>query len=397
MIVGVDYTAAAWQGAGIGRYTRELMRAMVGLDRSIQYRLFYAAGGLPAASPYLGELRALAAAHANVTVKPIALAPRHLTILWQRLRLPLRVERLIGPVDLLHAPDFVLPPTHARTLLTIHDLTFLVRPECAEAGLRRYLATAVPRALRRADMVLVDSQATASDLARLLGVSGPRVRLVYPGVEARFRPLPAAEVEPLRAALGLPADFLLFVSTIEPRKNLVRLLEAFALLVADGGQWTVEGGQGARDSLQLVIAGRKGWLYEEVFAAVGRLGRAGRVRFLDFFDDAQLPALYNLARAFVYPSLYEGFGLPALEALACGVPVVTAAVAILPEVVGEAALLIDPLNVASIAEGMARALVGGEQLRAAGPLQARRFTWAAAAGALLECYRALERQGSARD
>ena len=400
MIVGVDYTAAAWQGAGIGRYTRELLRATVGLDRSIQYKLFYAAGGLPAASPYVDELRALAAANANVTVKPIPLAPRHLTILWQRLRLPLRVERLIGPVDLLHAPDFVLPPTRARTLLTIHDLTFLVRPECAEAGLRRYLATAVPRALRRADMVLVDSQATASDLARLLGVSGPRVRLVYPGVEARFRPLPVAEVEPLRAALGLPADFLLFVSTIEPRKNLVRLLEAFALLVgegqavdggrkADGGRWTVDGGQGARDSLQLVIAGRKGWLYEEVFAAVGRLGLAGRVRFLDFFDDAQLPALYNLARAFVYPSLYEGFGLPALEALACGVPVVTAAVASLPEMVGEAALLVDPLSVASIAEGMAQALVAGEQLRAAGPLQARRFTWAAAAGALLECYRAL--------
>ena len=399
MIVGVDYTAAAWQGAGIGRYTRELLRATVGLDRSIQYKLFYAAGGLPAASPYLDELRALAAANANVTVKPIPLAPRHLTILWQRLRLPLRVERLIGPVDLLHAPDFVLPPTRARTLLTIHDLTFLVRPECAEAGLRRYLATAVPRALRRADMVLVDSQATASDLARLLGVSGPRVRLVYPGVEARFRPLPVAEVEPLRAALGLPADFLLFVSTIEPRKNLVRLLEAFALLVgegqavdggrkADGGRWTVDGGQGARDSLQLVIAGRKGWLYEEVFAAVGRLGLAGRVRFLDFFDDAQLPALYNLARAFVYPSLYEGFGLPALEALACGVPVVTAAVASLPEMVGEAALLVDPLSVTSIAEGMAQALVAGEQLRAAGPLQARRFTWAAA-GALLECYRAL--------
>jgi len=134
-----------------------------------------------------------------------------------------------------------------------------------------------------------------------------------------------------------------------------------------------------------------------VFAAVGRLGLAGRVRFLDFFDDAQLPALYNLARAFVYPSLYEGFGLPALEALACGVPVVTAAVASLPEVVGDAALLVDPLSVASIAEGMARALVEGERLRAAGPLQARRFTWAAAAGALLECYRALERQGSARD
>lgn len=405
MIVGVDYTAAAWQGAGIGRYTRELLRAAVGLDRSIQYKLFFAAAGLPKTSPYLDELRALVAANPNVAVKPIPLAPRQLTILWQRLRLPLRVERLIGPVDLIHAPDFVLPPTRARTLLTIHDLTFLVRPECAAPGLRRYLARAVPRALRRADMVLVDSQATADDLARLLGVRGPQVRLIYPGVDARFRPMLAAETAPLRAALGLPAQFLLFVSTIEPRKNLVRLIEAFALLdngrwtvdgsetvgggSPDGGRWTGGGGHAANDALQLVIAGRKGWLYEEVFAAVERLGLGERVRFLDFFDDAQLPALYNLAQAFVYPSLYEGFGLPALEALACGTPVVTAAVASLPEVVGDAAVLVDPLRVESIAAGIGRARAEAERLRAAGPLQARRFTWAAAAHALMACYNAL--------
>lgn len=379
MIVGVDYTAAAWQGAGIGRYTRELIRAAVPLDRGVRYTLFYAAGGLPPALPYLAELRALAAANPNVAVRPIGLTPRRLTILWQRLRLPLRVERLVGPLDIVHAPDFVLPPTGARTLLTVHDLTFLVRPECAEEGLRRYLTRAVPRALRRADMVLVDSRATADDLARLLGVGGARVRLIYPGVDPRFRPLPAAQVEPLRVQLGLPAEFLLFVSTIEPRKNLVRLIEAYALL-----------GPGAP---HLVIAGRRGWLYEEVFAAVGRAGVGGRVRFLDFVDDAQLPALYNLARAFVYPSLYEGFGLPALEALACGTPVVTAAVSSLPEVAGEAAVLVDPLSVESIAAGIRRALAEGERLRAAGPAQAGRFSWGAAARELLTCYEALAGRG----
>lgn len=381
MIVGVDYTAAAWQGAGIGRYTRELIRAAAPRDPTIRYTLFYAAGGLPAASPYLADLRALAAANPNVAVRPIPLTPRHLTILWQRLRLPLNVERLVGHLDIVHAPDFVLPPTAARALLTVHDLTFLVRPECAEAGLRRYLARAVPRALRRADMVLVDSRATADDLARLLGVGGPRVRLIYPGVDPRFRPLPASEVEPLRAQLGLPAEFLLFVSTIEPRKNLVRLIEAFARVVADKGQ--------AGPDLSLVIAGRKGWLYEEVFAAAQRAELGGRVRFLDFIDDAHLPALYNLARAFVYPSLYEGFGLPALEALACGTPVVTAAVSSLPEVAGEAAVLVDPLSVESIAGGIARALAEGDRLRAAGPPQARRFSWDTAARDLLACYEAL--------
>lgn len=401
MIIGVDYTAAVWQGAGIGRYTRELIRAAAHLDRSITYRLFYAAGGLPANSPYLAELHALAAASPNIQPHPLPLPPRYLTILWQRLRLPLLVEWLIGRVDLIHAPDFVLPPTRARTLLTVHDLTFLVRPECAEAGLRRYLARAVPRALRRADLVLVDSLATATDLERLLGVGGPRVRLAYPGVDPRFRPLPSTAVEPLRAALGLPAEFLLFVGTIEPRKNLVRLIEAFDRLIsvrspAEGGTPTTEDGGSASvvdrrsfAGLHLVIAGRKGWLYEEVFAAVERLGLGARVRFLDFVDDTQLPALYNLARAFVYPSLYEGFGLPALEALACGTPVVTAGVSSMPEVVGGAAVLVDPLSVESIAGGIKQALAEEPRLRAAGPPQARRFTWDAAAQALLTSYREL--------
>jgi glycosyltransferase involved in cell wall biosynthesis len=180
------------------------------------------------------------------------------------------------------------------------------------------------------------------------------------------------------------------VGTIEPRKNLVRLIEAFDRLIGgtDGGP--------AHEQLQLVIAGRKGWLYEEVFTAVERLGLGARVRFLDFFDDGQLPALYNLARAFVYPSLYEGFGLPALEALACGAPVVTAGVSSLPEVAGDAAVLVDPLSVESIAGGIRQALADEARLRAAGPPQARGFTWAAAAQALVAGYRRLGPAGARR-
>lgn len=373
MIIAVDYTAAAWQGAGIGRYTRELLRATVGRDRGLRYTLFYAARGLPAGSPYLADLRTLCAANPNVRARPIPLTPRQLTILWQRLRLPLPAELLVGACDILHAPDFVLPPTRARTLLTVHDLTFLVRPESAEAGLRRYLGRAVPRSLARADLVVVDSRATGADLARLLGVAGPRVRLIYPGVDSRFRPMAPDETAGVRAALGLPAQFLLFVGTLEPRKNLPRLIEGYALAALP-------------PDLPLLIVGRRGWLYEQTFATVERLGLQSQVRFLDFVDDAHLPALYNLARAFLYPSLYEGFGLPVLEALACGAPVVTAAVASLPEVAGSAAVLVDPLSVASIAGGIGRALAEDGRLRAAGPPQARRFRWDSAARELLACY-----------
>ncbi|NNJ11389.1 glycosyltransferase family 4 protein [Chloroflexales bacterium ZM16-3] len=379
MIIGVDYTAAAWQGAGIGRYTRELLAAAIPRDRALRYVLFYAAGGLPPNSPYLRDLADLCAANPNVRARPIPISPRLLTILWQRLRLPIPVESLIGKIDILHAPDFVLPPTRARALLTVHDLTFMARPETADAGLRRYLMAAVPRSLRRADMVLADSQATRADLGRLLGVDVGRVRVLYPGVSPRFRPLPAAACEPLRAQLGLPESFLLFVGTLEPRKNLVRLIEAFGRL----------SDMGAHPGLSLVIAGRRGWLYEEIFAAVDRLGLAERVYFLDFIDDSHLPGVYNLARAFVYPSLYEGFGLPALEAMACGTPVVTANLSSLPEVVGDAAVLVDPLNPDVIADGILRALDDAGRLRAAGPIQARRFSWETAADGLIDTYRAL--------
>lgn len=371
MIVGIDYTAAVWQGAGIGRYTRELVRSAVALEGPFQYVLFYAAGGLSPSNPYARDLQRLCAAFPHVRAVPIALSPRLLTILWQRLRLPLRVEYFTGRLDVVHAPDFVLPPTRSRTLLTVHDLTFLVRPECFEASLQRYLTRAVPRSLRRATLVLADSAATRADLVNRLGVSAERVTVIYPGVAPDFRPLPTDVLESVRQRLGLPPEFLFFVGTLEPRKNLVRLIEAVSLL---------------SPRMHLVVAGRKGWLYDAIFAAIERLHMHNDVTFLDFVDDADLPALYNLARVFVYPSLYEGFGLPVVEALSCGTPVVTTAVSSLPEVAGDAAVLVDPLDSAAIAVGIRQALSDTQRLRARGPVQAQQFTWERAARTLLDCY-----------
>jgi glycosyltransferase involved in cell wall biosynthesis len=404
MRVGIDYTPAIWQGAGIGRYTRELVGAIVAQGDDFRYTLFYAAGGVARPNPYLDDLDQLCAAYPHVRARPIPLSPRRLTQLWQRLRIPLPVELFTGPLDLLHAPDFVLPPTRARTLLTIHDLSFLVHPECAVPSMVRYLSDAVPRSLRRADAILADSQATRNDLARLLGYDPARVTVVYPGVSRRFRPLPPEEIEPMRRRLALPERFVLFVGTLEPRKNLVRLIEAFAQLRTEDRGLRTESPMAGNSvlspqssALSLVIAGRRGWLYEEIFATIERLELGDRVQLLDFVDDKDLPALYNLAWAFAYPSIYEGFGFPALEALACGTPVVTADNSSLPEVVGDpasstgapAAMLAPAEDVAALAAALGQVVSDTAlraRLRESGLARAQQFTWERAAQQVLQCY-----------
>ncbi len=386
MHVGIDFTAGAWQGAGIGRYTRELIGAILAQSPGIRFTLFYAAG-FPGADPppYLREVRRLCASHPHTRAVPIPLPPRRLTQLWHRLRIPLPIEWLTGPLDILHAPDFVAPPTRARTLVTIHDLSYMVHPECAVPGVAAFLRDAVPRALQRADAIVADSESTRRDLQRLLKIAPERVSVVYPAVDERFRPLPPEVCEPVRRRLRLPPRFILFVGTIEPRKNLVRLLEAFARIdpaaLRDGG-----------DDLFLVIAGRRGWMYQPVFETIERLRLGDRVHVLDFVADSDLPIVYNLAQAFVYPSIYEGFGLPPLEALACGTPVMTSDNSSLPEVVGAAALLAPADDVEALSDGMIRLLNDSalrDRLRQAGLEQARRFRWEASARQIIEHYHSL--------
>ncbi len=376
MRIGIDYTAAVRQGGGIGRYTRNLIRAVAELDADNRYLLFVAGGW--------GQGDGLGPWPANFQVRAVPLSDRWLHILWQRLRLPVPIQAVIGPVDLFHSPDFVLPPTgRTPTILTVHDLSFLRVPECFVPAFCRYLEGAVGRAVRRARHILADSESTRRDLIELLRVEPERVAVLYPGVEPRFRPIEdVAELDRVRSRYGLPERFILGLGTIQPRKNFAGLIAAFARLLAAGGAGLAD--------LHLVLVGDKGWLYEETLALPAQLGVEDRVHLVGFVADADLPAIYNLAAAFAFPSWYEGFGLPVLEAMACGTPVVAADNSSLPEVVGGAGLLVSAGDTDAWAEALAR-LLADEALRAwliaAGREQSRHFTWGKAAQELVRAYR----------
>jgi glycosyltransferase involved in cell wall biosynthesis len=326
----------------------------------------------------------------NFQERRAPLSERALAILWHRLRLPLPVEWFTGPVDIFHSTDFVLPPVRqARTILTVHDLTFMRLPQCAEAGLRAYLNKVVPRSIERADLVLADSQSTKSDLIELLNLSPDRIEVVYAGVERRFRPMEGVmALQRVKKRYGLDFPFILSLGTLEPRKNFAGLIEAYALMRGKR-QGMVDRG------LKLVIAGGKGWLYDKIFARVEELGLKDKVIFPGFIADEDLPALYNLAELFVFPSLYEGFGLPPLEAMACGTPVVTSDRPSLPEVVREAGLMVEATDSEALAEAMERVLADKDlrrEMRERGLKQAQKFTWEAAAGKLLDVYNRLGSQ-----
>lgn len=388
MLVGIDVTSALRQGAGIGRFTREIVRALLALDAargpSHRYVLFAATGGLPRPvwEPRLAYMTQPAAAgRLALSTCRLPLSDDWLHRLWHRARLPIPIELFIGRVDLLHEPDFVLPPTRrgTPTLLTVHDLTFKRDPDSAFPRLRRYLERVVPRSVQRATHVLADSAATQSDLVELFGAPPGKISVIPGGVDSRFAPV--TDTERLAAvrdkyAIG-QAPFILGIGTLQPRKNFKRLIQAF-----NSGK-----AQGAKR--RLVIAGGKGWLYDDILAEVKRLGLEGDVLFIGFVDDEDLPALYSAASVLAYPSLYEGFGLPVLEAMACGTPVVTSNVSSLPEVAGEAALMVPPTDVAALSEALLRVLTDGA-LRAhmveRGLAQARRFTWENSARQLLAAY-----------
>lgn len=373
MRIGLDVTAAVSQGAGIGRYTRELVRALAELDAHNQYRLFYASRTRPHALPPLGP---------NFRVRALPVHDIWLARLWHRAQLPLPVEMFTGRVDIFHSPDFTLPPTlpGTKTLLTVHDLSFVRDPASAAPGLLKYLNTVVPRSVKRAHHILADSFATKNDLQEIYAVPPEKITVLYSGVEARFRRMSETEQQAVRAKYQLgEAPLILAVGTLQPRKNYVRVIQAFAELC----------NQLKTESYTLVIAGGQGWLFDSIFAEVERLGLRGRVLFPGFIADEDLPALYSAARVLAYPSLYEGFGLPVLEAMACGTPVLTSTVSSLPEVAGEAALCVPPTDVPALAEALHQ-LLTDEALRAdlsaKGLARAQTFTWGRAAQELLNIY-----------
>jgi glycosyltransferase involved in cell wall biosynthesis len=375
--IGIDVTAAVTQGAGIGRYTRELVRALTAYDQSSDFRLFSARR--PARLPVPDPLPRAE----HITYRQAPLDARWLYRVWYRLRLPLPVQLLTGGIDLFYSPDFVLPPVLGSipTLLTVHDLSFVHYPQTFTPALVNYLNRVVPRSVRRATHVLADSKSTKDDLVALWQVPPSKVTVLYAGVDERFRPETGGEAaRRVREKYGLGASpYLLSVGTVQPRKNYQMLIRAFGRI-------------SALIPHNLVIAGGKGWLYEELLAQAQSADLEGRVRFIGFVDDEDLPALYGDAALFLFPSMYEGFGLPLLEAMACGVPVVTSHASSLPEVAGNAALQLPPDDEAHWAKTIPQLLRDDArrvEMVAAGFRQARQFTWQRAAVQLCNLFQSL--------
>lgn len=375
--IGFDATAAFTQGGGIGRYTRELLGALLRLESRYQFQIF---AGRPAAE---AQIAADLPQVAHARIRHIPLSPRWLYRLWYRLRLPVPVQLFTGSIGLFHSPDFVLPPVYGAipTLLTVHDLSFEYYPETFTVSLVNYLKRVVPWSVRRASHILADSQATKRDLVRLYQTPEEKITVLYSGVDERFQPVKSDDdLQDLRSRYELgDAPYIFTVSTLQPRKNHMMLIRAFRSVVSD-----IEH--------NLVIAGGKGWLYDEMSVEIERLNLGDRVRFTGFVQDEDLPGLYRAASCFVFPSLYEGFGLPILEAMACGTPVIASDASSLPEVSGEAALQLSPSDENAWAAALLRLLTDEnlqQRLIQAGLERASRFSWHNAARQLLGIYKTL--------
>jgi glycosyltransferase involved in cell wall biosynthesis len=295
-------------------------------------------------------------------------------ILWEQTSFA-RQLRQMKP-GLLHGMAYAVPVGWpGPSVVTVYDLSFLLFPKAFKPANRIYLAATTRATARRARRVLTISEHARRDIVRLLNVPEECVDVTYPAVEARYRRLPEDEVEAFRSARGLPDAFVFTLGTLEPRKNLVGLLRAYAQL--------------SKPRPPLYVAGGSGWHVSPIFDTVRQLQIADEVRFLGFVPEDELPLWYNSARLFAFPSLYEGFGLPVLEAMACGAPVVTSTAASLPEVGGTAALLAPPQDTDRIAQQMARVLDDSQlrtELRAAGRIQASRFSWRAMTDRIVTSY-----------
>jgi glycosyltransferase involved in cell wall biosynthesis len=369
MSIYVDVSAAVHRRAGLGRYAGELVRALA-LQCAGELALFYNREHGIEALPGLS----------GVPERTVALGYKPWRMLVGLGQLAgVGFNHLVPGAALFHATEHLLMPLRGvPTVLTVHDLIFRHLARHHKRLNRWYLNLAMPLFCQRATHVIAISECTRQDLVMHYGLPPEKISVIYEAADPRFRaPLPKA----IRAAgrrYGLPERYLLFVGTIEPRKNLNRLLQAFETL------W----GEGLTDGL--VIVGKRGWLYENFFAALERSPARQAVIFPGFVPDEDLPALYGGAQAMALPSLYEGFGLPVLEAMACGAPVVCSDTSSLPEIAGEAALLVSPTSVDDLTSTLSRVLQDEalrQEMHGAGLKQAARFSWERTARETLAVYR----------
>jgi glycosyltransferase involved in cell wall biosynthesis len=373
MHICLDVSPTVQSHAGLGRYAGEIARALAEYKSQHKLSLFYNCAGEAELPDYLRHLP-------YRTVKAGNKPWRMKVLLSQMTHWPM--DKTFGAVEIFHATNHLLAHfRQARTVYTLHDLIFLRYPEYHLPYNRWYLTFAMPHYLRAADVIVTPSEWSKRDAIHYYGLPESKIKVIHEAPAPTFQPITdPANLARVKQQYHLPQKFILNVGTIEPRKNLSRLLEAFKPLLA---HWP---------DLKLVLIGKKGWLYEPFFQRLQALGLEEHVIFPGYVAEADLPAFYQLAEVFVFPSLSEGFGLPPLEAMACGVPVVSSNSSSLPEVVGEAGLLVDPTDTAALHQALHRILADGElraELKWRGLVHAQNFSWRRAVDELEEVYQSL--------
>ena len=371
MPIYVDVSAAVHRRAGLGRYAESLVRALV--ERfPRRMGLFYNRGGT--CQPLAG-LEDLPVRTVSAGYKPWRMA------VYLGHKLHIGFDSLVPDAQLFHATEHLLLPfRRIPTVLTVHDLIFRLFPEHHKALNYHYLNRAMPLYCHRAGAIIAISEATRRDLIEHYDIDPEKITVVYEAAAPHFRPAAPSQVDAVRARYRLPERFALHVGTLEPRKNLVRLLEAMAQLRETG------------IDVPLVLVGATGWLFEGFFRRMNELKLEPSVKMLGYVPDADLPAVYSAATVCAMPSVYEGFGLPVLEAMACGTPVVCSRAASLPELGGDAAVYFDPDNTEELAAQL-EGLWENESLRrrmsGAGIKQASRFSWSHTAEQTMAVYEKL--------
>lgn len=357
----------SFRRAGVSHYIEQVLRHLADRDQRNRYTI-YTTRGLDQAALGLP---------ANFHVRPSRLPtinPR-VRIPWEQLLAPLLMRQI--KADVFHGTLNVVPlACPIPSVVTIHDLAFIRFPQTFRAYNRTYLDFATRLTARRAARILTVSEHTRREVIGLLGVPAERVVVTPNAARAHFRPPHPTAIAQLRARHSLPEQFLLYVGTLEPRKNLTTLLDAY-------------GEVARRTDVPLLIGGGKGWLYTPIFERLEALGLRERVHFVGYIDEDELPLWYAAATAFVFPSIYEGFGMPPLEAMACGTPVVTSNTSSLPEVVGDAGIMVDPHDQAALAAALIEVIRNADlraELRARGLQRAAQFTWRTTAERTLRAY-----------
>lgn len=349
MKIAIDVSQMCYEGTGVARYVYGLTEALLHRGKKHEFIL------------YAGTLRQRAYFKKLQQTKPwntaswriLPLPPKFTGTAFNLL--PFRAEWLVGKVDIFHSSDWSEVSTKCPSVTTVHDLVFVKYPGTVDPLILRTQTQRLKKIRRDHSHIIVDSESTKNDLMETYQLPAERITVIYPGLHPQYKPQSKKEIDRVKKKYDLPEKFILSVGTQEPRKNLERLTQAAEKI-----------------GLPLVLVGKHGW--------------GEKTKTLGFIPDVDLPAIYSAATVFAFPSLYEGFGFPVLEAMACGTPVVTSNISSLPEVAGEAGVLVDPTDIGAISKGLQKALKNREQLVSLGKKQASLFTWEKAAKQTMEVY-----------